>query len=201
MAVFIQQDISWLRGRERERERERVILMMENTRDTIISIGNNVRDLTNSWLKNNFRPAAEDSVWIQPIKRKKKKKKKNLLSWLSSAVWQKKKKKRDSKYYLHCSALFIEALKLFPDFQQKYICYYGNQSKQGNRRKNRGELKTWWLMWICGSDRVFVEVCWKGLILRHMSFFCLSEMFPAVIFSKIWRGNIFRNWSSLSFRF
>ena len=66
---------------------------MENTRDTIISIGNNVRDLTNSWLKNNFRPAAEDSVWIQPIKRKKKKKKKNLLSWLSSAVWKKKKKK------------------------------------------------------------------------------------------------------------
>lgn len=46
MAVFIQQDISWLRGRERERET--VILMTENTRDTIISIGNNVRDLTNS---------------------------------------------------------------------------------------------------------------------------------------------------------
>lgn len=44
-----------------------------------------------------------------------------LLSWLSSAVWQ----NRDAlfpcdarKYYLHFAALFIEALKVFPDFQQ-----------------------------------------------------------------------------------
>lgn len=41
----------------------------------------------------------------------------------------------------------------------KYICYYGNQSKQGNWKKNRGRLKTR-LIWICGFEIKSVEVCW-----------------------------------------
>ncbi len=50
MTVFIQQDISWLRedthmGRERGIQR---VILMESTRDKIISVGNNIRDLTNS---------------------------------------------------------------------------------------------------------------------------------------------------------
>lgn len=91
-------------------------------------------------LSYNFRSQGETFAWAQTIKG-------SLLSWLFSAVWQ----KRDplalislqhlaSKYYLHCSALFIEALKLFLDLQQN-VCYYSNQSKQGNWKKNRGELK------------------------------------------------------------
>lgn len=159
-----------LAGWGAERERETVILMTENTRDTIISIGNNVRDLTNSWLKNNFRPAAENSVWTRADKRRKK----TLLSWLSSAVWQKKKKKkRDSKYYLHCSALFIEALKLFPDFQQNISVIMATSPNRGIGGKTEESWKHGW----CES-MALREYLWRcagreGLILCHMSFFSL----------------------------
>lgn len=44
---------------------------------------------------------------------------------------KKKKKKRDSKYYLHCSALFIEALKLFPDFQQNISVIMATSPNRG----------------------------------------------------------------------
>ena len=179
--------------------------MTENTRDTIISIGNNVRDLANSWLKNNFRPAAENSVWIQPVKEEEKKP--PVLVILHCLA--KKKKKTWLKVL---SALFSTVYwspKTVPWLPAKYICYYGNQSKQGNRRKNRGELKTW-LMWIYGSEREFVEVCWKGLILCHMSFFSLcfspcSYRLKDLTMKHSFKGNMLWNnfctWSSLSFRF
>lgn len=168
MAVFIQQDISWLRGRERERET--VILMTENTRDTIISIGNNVRDLTNSWLKNNFRPAAENSVWTRADKRRKKP---SCPGYPPLFGKKKKKKKRDSKYYLHCSALFIEALKLFPDFQQNISVIMATSPNRGIGGKTEESWKHGW----CES-MALREYLWRcagreGLILCHMSFFSL----------------------------
>lgn len=60
------------------------------------------------------------------------------------------------------SALFCTVYwspKTVPWLPAKYICYYGNQSKQGNWKKNRGQLKTW-LIWIYGFEIKSVEVCW-----------------------------------------
>lgn len=60
------------------------------------------------------------------------------------------------------SALFCTVYwspKTVPWLPAKYICYYGNQSKQGNWKKNRGRLKTR-LIWICGFEIKSVEVCW-----------------------------------------
>lgn len=91
-------------------------------------------------LSYNFRSPGENSAWVQTIKG-------SLPSWLVSAVWQ----NHDLlalfplQYLVQNNTdnilrLFIEALKLFLDLQQN-MCYYGNQSKQGNWKKNRGELK------------------------------------------------------------
>lgn len=102
------------------------------------------------------------------------------------------KKKKKKTWLKVLSALFSTVYwspKTVPWLPAKYICYYGNQSKQGNRRKNRGELKTW-LMWIYGSERVFVEVCWEGGFDSVSHVILLSVLLPAVIDSKIWRWNI-----------
>lgn len=74
-------------------------------------------------------------MWVQTIKG-------NLLSWLTSAVWQNRDllalfplQHSASKYYLHCSALFIEALKLFPDFQQNISVIMAASPNRGIGRK------------------------------------------------------------------
>lgn len=74
-------------------------------------------------------------MWVQTIKGK-------LLSWLSSAIWQNGDlltlfplQLSASKYYLHCSALFIEALKLFRDFQQNISVIMATSPNRGIGRK------------------------------------------------------------------
>lgn len=123
---------------------------------------------------------------------------------------KKKKKKRDSKYYLHCSALFIEALKLFPDFQQNISVIMATSPNRGIGGKTEESWKHGW----CES-MALREYLWRcagreGLILCHMSFFSLccspcSYRLKDLTMKHSFKGNmlwnIFCTWSSLSFRF
>lgn len=153
MAMLIQQDISWLGSKKRDRQGDADD--GEIRRDKIVSIGNNVGILTDSWLKLQF-PLTGRKFYMGTDNERKPhvlvllccKTVTCLLTPLQHAVW---------KYYLHCSALFIEVLKLFPVLEQN-ICYIMATSPNRGIGWKTGQLKTW-LIWIYGFEIKSVEMC------------------------------------------
>lgn len=110
----------------------------------------------------------ENSVWIRTIQE-------SPLSWLSSTVWQNRDSLSLFPPTLYCTVYW--SLETVPWLPAKYVYYYGNQSKQGNWRKNRRHLKIW-LIWIYGSETEFVEVWWEISGLRRVARSCDLGLIP-----------------------
>lgn len=132
---------------------------MDSTRDKIISVGNNIGDLTNSRLKLQF-PLTRRKFCVDTHN----KRKPPVLVILRCLAkpWLTHSPSPPTLSLKVLSALCCSVYwspKTVPWLPAKYICYYGNQSKHGNWRKNRAvenmaDMNLWLWNSICGVCRI-----------------------------------------------
>lgn len=152
-----------------ETRRERVTLMMEDTRDKITSVGNNDGDLTNSQFKSQF-PLTRRKLCVDADNKRKAPVLVILCCLANLWLTHSPSPPTLSPKVLSASSCTVYwSPKTVPWLPAKYFCYYGNQSKQGNWRENRGGLKTW-LIWIYGFEN---SVCGDVLVLHRTVMFRL----------------------------